>query len=107
MAQRVAVILLIALVIAGGASFLVYRMVVRQVRASAGPPTVQVVEAARDLEVGTLIKEIDLKIGNWPGTLPKGSTAKKEDVIGRGVVLPIYDGEPVNESRLAGAGAGG
>lgn len=107
MTQRVAVILLIALVIAGGTSFLVYRMVVKQVRASAGPPTVSVVEAARDLEVGTLIKEIDLKVGNWPGALPKGATAKKEDIIGRGVVLPIYDGEPVNESRLAGTGAGG
>jgi pilus assembly protein CpaB len=27
--------------------------------------------------------------------------------VGRGVVLPIYEGEPLNESRLAAAGAGG
>jgi pilus assembly protein CpaB len=107
MTQRVAVILLIALVIAGAASFLVYRTVVRQARANAGPPTVQVLVAARNLEVGTLIKDIDLKTGNWAGELPKGILVDKKGVIGRGVVLPIFEGEPLNESRLAGEGAGG
>ena len=106
MSQRVMVILLVALVIAGGASLLVYRMVIRQARANAGSPTVQVVAAAHDLPVGTLIKETDLKIGNWTGELPKGVTAKKEQVLGRGVVMPIYAGEPVSETRLAGTGAG-
>ena len=106
MSQRVMVILLVALVVAGGASLLVYRMVLRQARANAGSPTVQVVVAAHDLPVGTLIKEVDLKIGNWTGELPKGVTAKKEQVLGRGVVMPIYAGEPVSETRLAGTGAG-
>jgi pilus assembly protein CpaB len=104
MTQRIVVILLIALVIATGASFLVYRAVVRQGRANA---TVQVVAAARDLEVGTLIKDTDLKNSNWPGLAPKGVALKKDVVLGRGVVLPIYEGEPINESRLATPGAGG
>src|ERR1051326_6072934 len=107
MSQRVVIILLVALVIAAGASFLVYRTVMGQARASAGPATVQVLVAARDLQVGTLIKDADLKVGNWAGELPKGVTNKKEEVIGRGVVLPIYAGEPVNETRLATAGGGG
>jgi len=106
MSQRVVVILLIALVVAGGVSLLVYRMVVRQARQNAQASS-QVVVAARDLEVGTLIKETDLKIGNWPGAVPKGVLVKKDVAIGRGVVFPVYDGEPLNESRLATPGAGG
>ena len=106
MSQRVVVILLIALLVAGGVSLLVYRMVTRQARANA-QATAQVVVAARDLEVGTLIKDTDLKLGNWPGVVPKGVAVKKEAVIGRGVVFPVFENEPLNESRLASPGAGG
>src|ERR1041385_2519408 len=105
MNQRVTVILLIALIIAGIASFMVYRTVTRQARASG--TNFQVVVAAHNLDVGTLIKAVDLKMGRWTGEPPKGVPVKKEPLIGRGVVLPIFEGEPVNESRLATAGAGG
>ena len=107
MSQRVLLILLVALLIAGGASLLVYRAMVRQARSASGMATVQVVMAARNLDVGTLIKDSDLKFGNWTGTLPKGTAVKKDSVLGRGVVLPVFEGEPVNESRLANTGAGG
>src|SRR6187399_140478 len=106
MTQRVVIILVIALVIAGAASLLVYRTVIKQGRVQS-LATVQVVVAARNLEVGTLIKETDLRMGNWAGEVPKGVALKRDALLGRGVVLPVYEGEPVNESRLATAGAGG
>ena len=40
------------------------------------------------------------------GTLPAGAQLKREDVVGRGVVAAIYEGEPVLETRLAAVGAG-
>jgi pilus assembly protein CpaB len=106
MNRRVTVILLLALMISGGATYLVYRAL--KVRsASAGPPAVQVVLAAHKLEIGMLLKETDLQMGRWQGAVPEGMAIKKDGLIGRGVMAPIYAGEPVMESRLAAAGAGG
>ena len=46
-------------------------------------------------------------LADWPGTVPAGSSTKAEDVVGRGVITPIYAKEPVIDSRLAPKGAGG
>lgn len=104
MNQRVSGILLIALLISGGATFFVYRVVAS--RTSQAKATGEVIQAARTLEIGTLIKDADLKTGPWLGTIPAGMAVKKDGLIGRGVVTPIYDGEPVMENRLAPMGAG-
>jgi pilus assembly protein CpaB len=107
MNSRVTAILVIALLISGGATYLVYRVVTA--RAAQGPAqaSTQVVMAARDLEIGTLIKDADVTTGPWTGPLPKGLVTKKEAVKDRGVVAPIYQGEPLMENRLAPPGAGG
>ncbi len=70
-------------------------------------PATQVVVAARDLEVGTLVRESDLTVADWVGSAPKGATLKKSAALNRGVVSAIYRGEPVTESRLAPTGSGG
>ena len=106
MSQRVLLILLVALIVAIGASYMVYLTVSRQGKSSA-LPVAQVVVAARNLEVGTLLKDADLKLGNWTGPVPKGVAMKKDALIGRGVVFPIFENEPMQEARLAQAGAGG
>jgi pilus assembly protein CpaB len=92
--------------IAGTASYTVYRLASsRQNTAKAAPP-VQVVVAARDLEIGTLVREADLKMADWAGPLPKGWTTKAS-AVNRGVASSIYQGEPITENRLAPAGSGG
>ena len=106
MSQRVFTILLIALVISAGASYAVYRMVRTQIGAAAGPPAAEILVAARGLEIGTLIKDTDVKAGQWVGPLPTGAILKKEDAVGRGVVSAIYEGEPLLDNRLAAVGAG-
>jgi pilus assembly protein CpaB len=106
MNQRVTAILLVALVISGVATFLVYRAI-RSRGAQTGAPTTQVVVAARTLEIGTLIKDGDIQMGAWTGVTPPGMVTKKDGLIGRGVIAPVYAGEPVMENRLAAPGAGG
>ena len=64
MNQRVSAILIVALLISGAATYLVYRVVVSRAAQGPLPATVQVVAAARGLEVGTLIKDSDLKAGS-------------------------------------------
>ena len=52
------------------------------------------------------MKEGDLRVAEWGGPAPQGALSRPEDVIGRGVVEPIYAGEPIVESRVAAQGAG-
>jgi len=74
--------------------------------ANATQPTTQVMVASRSLPVGTMIGDMDVKAGAWSGALPAQAMLKKEDVVGRGVIANIVEGEPIVESRLATKGAG-
>jgi len=68
----------------------------------------RIVVAAHNLEIGSMLRETDLTLGVWNGALAKGMISAKGSIIGRGVVSPIYEGEPILDYRLAlpGAGAG-
>src|SRR5713101_4391405 len=106
MNQRLFSVLIFAFVVSAGASLLLYRLIASRVTANAKQPTAQVIVAARTLALGTLLRDSDLKMGDWSGPLPQGALLRKEDVVGRGVMAAIYDGEPIVESRLAPKGAG-
>jgi pilus assembly protein CpaB len=108
MNKRFIAVLVFAFVVASGASLLLYRLMSgRQQTAKAAPAAIKIVLAAKNLEVGTLLKETDLKLADWSGTVPPGAALRLQDVVGRGVVSQIYPEEPVLESRLAAKGAGG
>jgi pilus assembly protein CpaB len=107
MQRRLSIVLLCAVLIAGAASYVVYRLSGGGQKAVKPVPATQVLVAARDLEVGTLVHESDLTVANWVGAAPKGATLKKSTAVNRGVVSAIYRGEPVTENRLAPAGSGG
>jgi pilus assembly protein CpaB len=108
MNKRFVAVLIFAFVVASGASLLLYRLMAnRPQTAKAAAPTVKVVVAARDLEVGAVLKEEDLKLDEWTGSPPAGSTSRIQDVVGRGVTTAIFAREPLLESRLAPRGAGG
>src|SRR5450759_1622943 len=107
MSSRVTAILVLALLISGGATYLVYRVMVAKTAPGTPGGTTPVVMAARDIMLGALIKDVDLKMAPWAGPVPKGVVLKTDTIIGRGVISPIFEGEPVTENRLAAAGAGG
>lgn len=106
MNSRILSVLTGALLISACASYLVYRLAAGR-NVAASEPTSQIVVAARDLQVGTIVHESDLKTAEWVSAIPKGSSAKKATVLDRGVVSTIYQDEPVMENRLALAGSGG
>jgi pilus assembly protein CpaB len=106
MNPRILIVIASALVISAGASYLVYRLAAGQ-KIAAPAPKAQIVVAARDLEIGAIVRESDLKLADWAGAKPRGSSIKKAAALNRGVVSPIYADEPVTESRLAAAGSGG
>jgi pilus assembly protein CpaB len=69
--------------------------------------TVKLVLASRDLELGTIIRDGDLMLKDWPGEAPTTAYSHIQDVVGRAVITKIYAKEPILESRLAPKGAGG
>lgn len=107
MNRRLSTILLLAFVVAAISSYLVYRIAGRQMRPTAQARTTRVLVAARDLQIGTLIRDVDLSTGEWVGPLPKGALISKDAAVGRGVVAELYQGEPILDTRLAAAGSGG
>src|SRR6185437_3313527 len=107
MNRRILVIITCALVLSLCASFLVYKAVGAKGTATKAVPTTPVVVAVRDLEAGALIRDSDIKIVAWTGAAPKGALAKTDGLVNRGIASPIYDGEPILETRLTQQGAGG
>src|SRR5580658_10221953 len=109
MTKRFVGVLIFAFVVASLASLLLYRFLAssRPQTFAAAPPMAHLVVAAKDLEVGRVLKEEDVRVADWPGGVPLGAVVKVQDLVGRGVIAPIYDKEPVLETRLAARGAGG
>ncbi len=108
MNKRFVGVLAFAFVVASIASLLLYRLLInRPPAAKAAQASVQIALAARNIDVGTVLKEDDVRLADWPGGVPAGAIVKVQDALGRGVTTPIYAKEPIIESRLAPKGAGG
>ena len=106
MNKRVLVILLSAFVIATACSYLVYRLVGRRLLATQRRTT-SVIVAATDIQLGNVLRDVDLTTSEVTGPPPKGAILDRKQAIGRGVISTIYQDEPILESRLAAAGSGG
>jgi len=100
--------LMLALVVAFGASAFVYHAF-RQ--ASATPATVamqRIVVADEKLPLGTLLETSNVKTIPWPANAPMdGMFTKIEDVTNRAVITAVAENEPILESKLAPREAGG
>ena len=108
MNKRFVGVLTFAFLVAAGASLVLYRVLIsRPASAKQGPAMVHVVLANKNLEVGTVLKEEDVRLAEWPGQLPAGAATEPKLVLGRGVTTAIYEKEPILETRLAAKGAGG
>jgi pilus assembly protein CpaB len=67
----------------------------------------QIVVAAERLPLGVLLEVQHLKTAPWSRGIPlEGSFNQVEEVVGRGVVVPLLANEPVLESKLAPREAG-
>ncbi|MBZ5584472.1 MAG: Flp pilus assembly protein CpaB [Acidobacteriia bacterium] len=108
MNKRFIGVLIFAFIVATCGGVITYRSLINRAPvARAATPMVQIALATRNLEVGTVLREGDVKLADWPGTAPTGASARAQDFIGRGVLTAIYSNEPIIESRLAPKGAGG
>jgi len=107
MNKRFLGVLVFAFVVAALGGLVTYRQLINHAPSPAGTPSVRIVLASHNLDIGSLITANDVGLADWTGPIPEGSSSKAEDVIGRGVTTQILAKEPVMESRLAPKGAGG
>lgn len=107
MNRRLIGVFAFALLVAGATSFLVYRLLLAHVTAPVHLPAPnKLLVAAHDLQVGALIHESDVHEIAWPGPVPAQAVTDRQEVIGRGVIEPVYQDEPFFAGSLAPKGAG-
>ena len=99
---RTIIVILVATLTSGLATYGVYRAVqgipVRQVEVA----HTYMVVASHPLAMGIRITDKDVKVIPWPERSPvPGSFSKVDLVLKRGVTAPVFENEPLNESKLA------
>jgi pilus assembly protein CpaB len=100
--------LALALVVAVLASRYVY-VQLRQAQSGAAKSVklVSVVVAGAPLKLGQRLDLNDLRLVDWPeGKQPTGSFARAEDCVGRALITPVVENEPILDSKLASREAG-
>jgi pilus assembly protein CpaB len=104
---RAFVVFLLAVTAGGALAYGTYNYVQRQPTAAASFPTHPVVIAAADLGIGTELRREDLKAIDWPANaVPAGAFSSPDEIVGRGLVLPVIQNEPIVPLKLASKEAG-
>jgi pilus assembly protein CpaB len=106
--MRVFMVFVLAITAGGALAFGTYNYMQQQPARTVSIPTQHVVVAASDLDVGAELTKDQLRIIDWPANaMPAGAFNDMKDVIGRGIVLPVIQNEPILPNKLAGKDAGG
>jgi pilus assembly protein CpaB len=107
MRSRIFAVLAIAILAGGGLAYGTYNFMQNQPVKQVNTPTQPVVVAAGDLQLGAEIKKEDLQVVQFPaGKTPEGTFAKVDEVVGRGLIVPIVKNEPILKAKLASKEAG-
>jgi pilus assembly protein CpaB len=105
--NRTLVVLLVAVVLATGATWFVYRAIARIPVRQVEVASVYVAVAAENLPLGTRLTKEQIKLVGWPSSSPvQGSFSTPEGLVGRGLIQPVHANEPLTETKLAPIEAG-
>ena len=75
---------------------------------AAEPRRASIVLTARSLPVGAVLSERDLKVVSWPAeAVPSGYIRSIKDAVGRGIITPVAENEPLLASKVSTMDAGG
>lgn len=103
--KRIALAVGVALVLALGATVFLYRDLVA--RRAAQPQMQKIVAAAKPMDAGSLLSAESVVLIDWPATLPtEGTVLKTEDAVGRSLIYPVADKQPILTRYLAAPGSG-
>lgn len=106
---RVRVFIVLALAVTAGGVFAygTYNYVQKLPKGVAMMPTQPVVIAASDLDIGAEIGAQDVRVIAWPkDSLPLQAISDPKEVIGRGIISPVVQNEPIVPTKLSSKEAG-
>ena len=104
--NRMIIGLAVAVVVALFFSTYVYRVIQRASTAK-GPDLKKIVVADRAMQLGTRLDANNLSVISWPGDEPiPGAFSRIEDCVGRALITPVAQNEPILEGKLAPREAG-
>ena len=105
--KRTVVVVVVAVLLAGVASFGMYRVVAARPANEGNVTTVDVVVAQHSLSLGTRLTKDDVKLVKWPAdTQVPGVFAKMDEVLNRGLIATVEENEPLIAAKLAPLEAG-
>jgi pilus assembly protein CpaB len=104
---RTALVVGIAVLVAGIASFGVYQAIKRMPVREVEVRSLYQVVASQDMPTGFLITKDYVKLVPWPASAPvKGGFTSIDKVLNRGLIASVAVNEPITEAKLAPLDAG-
>jgi pilus assembly protein CpaB len=105
---RIFIVFILAIAAGGVFAFGTYNYVQKMPARSVSLPTKPVVVAAADLDIGAEIRREDVRVVDWPETaLPANAISNPQEVIGRGIIMPMIQNEPFLPLKLSSKDGGG
>ncbi|MBZ5557615.1 MAG: Flp pilus assembly protein CpaB [Acidobacteriia bacterium] len=105
---RVFLVLVLAVTVGGAFAYATYNYVQKSPAKTVTLPTRPVVVAATDLDIGATLRRDDIRIIDWPANaVPSTAIGNPDEVIGRGLIMPVIQNEPILPMKLASKDAGG
>jgi len=105
--MRIFIVLVLAIVAGGVFAFATYNYVQKIPGKTVTIPTTKVAVAGSDLDIGDEITKDSVRLIEWPSNAaPANGISDPNEVIGRGLVMPMIQNEPFLELKLAPKDAG-
>ena len=105
--MRIFMVFLLAIGAGGALAFGTYNYMQQLPPPGESMATAKVVVAATDLQIGAELQRDDLRVIDWPaGAVPNGAFNSADEVVGRGLIMPMIQYEPVLPMKLASKEAG-
>jgi len=105
--MRMFIVFVFAVTVGGVFALATYNYVQKIPARTVSIPTTPVVVAASDLDIGAELRREDLRIIEWPANaLPADAIHDLKDAVGRGLIMPVIQNEPILPMKLASKEAG-
>lgn len=98
--RRILIALIVALVVSGAFTLWLGSRLSHHQASNAGK--LKYVALAKNIDAGQVISAEDLKQVSWPADVPlPGAFSRNDEVIGKSVLYPLQEGEPLTARQLA------
>jgi pilus assembly protein CpaB len=105
--MRVFIVFVFAVSVGGVFALATYNYVQKTPGRTVTIPTRPVVVAASDLDIGAELRREDLRVIDWPANaVPAQAINDPKDAVGRGLIMPVIQNEPILPMKLASKDAG-